>query len=125
MDLVNQSMYLTIQNQRHQKKFNLTVKDIELSCQKLDLHTSIRFDQLQQDLCPDVSEQIFDVITNKRIVHNSPPIVFQNLFKLKNFILLVGRDKVGHGNNFCIVFVRLCLLGVEDVDLGLFQHVGQ
>ena len=38
---------------------------------------------------------------------------------------LVGSDKVGHGNNFVVILVRLGFLRVKGVDARLHQHVGK
>ena len=38
---------------------------------------------------------------------------------------LVGSDKVGHGNNFVVILVRLRFLRVKGVDARLHQHVGK
>ena len=49
----------------------------------------------------------------------------ENLFKLVDVIVLIGRYQVGHGQDLDVILVWFCFLGVEWIDTGLHEHVGQ
>ena len=65
------------------------------------------------------------MFTNKRIIHNSLPVLFQNLFKVVDVIVLISGHQVGHGQDLGVVLVRFGLLGIEGIDVRLHQHIGQ
>ena len=49
----------------------------------------------------------------------------ENLFKLIDVIVLIGRHQVGHGQDLYVILVWFGFLGVEWVDARLHEHVGQ
>ena len=73
--LIDPSIDLVVQNEGDQQALDLNGCDVQFLGDEGDLNSGVRLDQLDQDLGPDVLEQLFNVVTNERVVHDGLPVV--------------------------------------------------
>ena len=67
--------------------YNIIV--IKYLSNEVDLDVGVRFDEVAEDLRPDVLQEVFDVLPDERILHDRLLVLLQDLLEIVDVVLLV------------------------------------
>lgn len=68
--LIDPPLNCVIQYARYQEAFDVLGRYVQLAGYEFYLNSRVRFDESNQDLSPDIEEQLFDVFFDESILHN-------------------------------------------------------
>mmetsp|Transcript_11885 Transcript_11885/g.30096 ORF Transcript_11885/g.30096 Transcript_11885/m.30096 type:complete len:360 (-) Transcript_11885:417-1496(-) len=123
LHLVDHPLHPLVQNQRHQQPLHVLLRNIQLLRNEWEPDSGVWLDEFEEDLGPDVFQEVLDVVADERVVHDGLAVVPQHFLELADAVLLVRRDQIRHGQHLWVVLVGLGLLRIKRVHLRLHQHI--
>jgi hypothetical protein len=77
MDLVNTSVDLVVQDEEDQELLHFCYSNVQLLGNKRNCQSSVGSYELDEDLGPNLSENIIDELLNERVTHNLLLVLFR------------------------------------------------
>lgn len=88
--------------------FDMTATRVKTNLShKSKLNPCVWLNEFDQDLGPNVFQDLVNVPFDKGIAHNGVLVRAKNAFKFPNVLVLEGLNKIGHGSNLSICFVSV------------------
>ena len=114
--MVINSIYSLIQDAGDEEVLDIRCIDVQLPRNEGNVDPGVGFNQLDQNLSPNVLQKIFYMFFDERVIHYALRVLFQDLLEFIDVIILVGGDQISHGQNVRIILVRLGFLSIKRVD---------
>ena len=74
LHLVNPATDGAVQDAADKQALHVASLNVQLSRYELNLDTGVRLDQLNEDLGPDISEQILNMLPDEGVLHDGLPV---------------------------------------------------
>ena len=101
---------------------HLVLRNVNFFSQKIESDRFVWYDPLLQNIKPNISEKIIQILCKLMVSEYFVVFVFQDLLNLLNIILLKSSSKIHNCDNLFVVFIDFGFSGVGVIDLRIAEH---